>query len=348
LKLVFITCPEEAAHDITSVVLREHFAAGATVLSGAASTFWWKSGLENATEAVIILRTEEHMLKELLDQIRVLHPYEVPEILVLDAVSLNPAYTQWIKDELPQHQAAHPKNADTATQTAQTRTVKMETVTDLLKTASAHPLKIIVLGAPGAGARSVAYRIARRLMWPTFSPVEKLVSENGFSGNADKGDLLPDDRIQPVATSGLQKVKNGGVVVGFPRNQAQVKMLAAVWEHPDIVFILNLNRDEAIKRLRMRLSCACGRTYGPALPPSRAGICNACGARLFHRPDDVSEEAITKRYSVWNDVTRPLLLATYVAQVHPIEASMNYDAIIKEISQALTKKLIGSPSNTEK
>jgi uncharacterized protein involved in tolerance to divalent cations/adenylate kinase family enzyme len=360
LKIVFVTCPEEEAKNIAREVVRERLAAGATVVPGASSTFWWKSGIQNELEAVIIIRTEEHLLSKLLEQIRVLHPYEVPEVLAVDAFSVNPAYSQWLKEELgsgrrppsgaqiaaaqqaaPQQAPAQQAAPRPAGQQAITsKTVRTETITDFLKVASVNPIKIVLIGPPGAGARSMGARIARKLMWTVFAPVEKLVTEAGFGGSPDSGDLISDDKILKLAEPELANVKAGGVVVGFPRTHAQADALAKVWGRPDVVFLLNLTRDQSVKRLKMRLSCNCGKTYGPGLPPRRAGICDACGNRLFHRKDDFAEEAVIKRYNVWNDVTKPLLLSTYVSEVYPIEASANYDTVLKEISKALTNKLV--------
>jgi len=360
LKIVFVTCPEEEAKNIVREIIREHLAAGATILPGASSTFWWKSGIQNEHESVIIIRTEEHLLSRLLEQIRLLHPYEVPEVLAVDAMSVNPAYSQWLKEELggtrkppsgaqvsaPQQpapqsatpQQAAPRPAPQAPVTS--KTVRTETVTDFLKVASVNPIKIVLVGPPGAGARSTGARIARRLMWPVYVPVEKLVAETGFTGSPDSGDLIPDDKILKLAEPELAAVKNGGVVVGFPRTSAQAEALAKVWGRPDVVFLLNLTRDQSVKRLKMRLSCNCGKTYGPGLPPHRAGICDACGNRLFHRKDDFAEEAVIKRYNIWNDVTKPMLLSKYVSEIYPVEASGSYDTVLKEISKALTNKLV--------
>ncbi|MBN1809091.1 MAG: divalent cation tolerance protein CutA [Planctomycetes bacterium] len=341
MKLVFITCPEVEARDIAHAVVREHLAAAATLLPGGLSSFWWKGRFETVTEAVIIVRTEEHMLKNLLAQVRVLHPYEIPELQVVDAESLNPAYTKWLAEELPHEQkkpaapAGHTKNQTTIMPAS----VRNE-LAELMKSASSHPLKVIIIGAPGAGSRSVAFRIARRLMWPVFSPAEELITSANFDDAGIKGELLPDKAVLKTAKAGLEKLQKGGVCVGFPRTPAQIEFLAGVWERPDMVLMLNLNRDQSVERLRVRLSCVCGRTYGPALPPQRAGICNACGARLFHRVDDMEEEAMIRRFTIWNEETRPLLLNTYIREIHPIDGARDYNSVLKEVSQALTKKLM--------
>lgn len=343
MKMVFVTCPEEEARGIQRALLNQHLAAGVTMLPGGQSSFWWKSGIENAQESVLIIRTEERLLSKVMELIRGIHPYEVPEVIALDAVSLNPAYTKWLSDELSgAGRAGRERPAGTATSArpvTETQTVRIE-LSDVLKAASSHPLKVILVGAPGAGARSAGYRIARRLMWPVFSPVEKLATEIGLGAAADAGDLVPDEKILKLAAGELQRLKGGGVLVGFPRTQAQADALGKVWERPDVVFILNLNRDQAMKRLKMRLSCSCGRTYSPSLPPHRAGLCDGCGARLFHRKDDTADDAIVKRYLVWTNTTRPMLLSTYVSEVYPVDASQTYENVLKEISQGLSKKMM--------
>lgn len=340
MQLLFVTIPEASAQEVVKAVLDERLAAGVSILPHVTSRYWWKGRIEEASEAILLLRTSGQLVMKLVERIRQLHPYKVPEIQLIEVSTKNPDYLKWLQ-EVTQLTGEAP--LEIPVEVAQ-KTRRIETVVDVLKMAAETPLKVVVVGAPGAGSRTLGYRIAHRLRWKYYSPIEQHLRAGGsdrqIADYLDAGQLIPDEVILRDAEPALQRLAGGGVVAGFPMTRPQAELLKKVWGSPTVVFMLNISPEEVQKRLAARLSCLCGRTYGPALAPHKAGVCDTCGQSLFRRKDDQSAAAVRERFRIWTNVTKPAVLTSFAHALHPLEAGKGYEHVMKEASTGLMKMLM--------
>lgn len=100
VRVVLMTAPDtETAERLGRALVEEHLAACATVVPDVSSTYWWGGRVERAGEALVILKTTEGRVNDLRDRALGLHPYEVPELLVLQVVDGNDAYLDWVRRE---------------------------------------------------------------------------------------------------------------------------------------------------------------------------------------------------------------------------------------------------------
>jgi len=101
----YVTAPSrEQALAIGRTIVQERLAACANVLDGVASVYWWQGTLEEASEAVLILKTRVELIERLTARIKDLHPYECPCVVALPIAAGNRDYIDWIAAET----AAHP------------------------------------------------------------------------------------------------------------------------------------------------------------------------------------------------------------------------------------------------
>jgi len=99
--LVLTTFPDaNVARLLGRQLVEEKLAACCSILPGVESIFWWQGKLESANEVQAILKTDESTVDLLMTRLDALHPYEVPEILVLRPDRVSPAYAQWVKDSV--------------------------------------------------------------------------------------------------------------------------------------------------------------------------------------------------------------------------------------------------------
>jgi adenylate kinase len=183
-------------------------------------------------------------------------------------------------------------------------------------------MKLILLGAPGAGKGTIAQALSKRLGIPTIStgdifrqniagktPLGKLAKEY-----MDKGELVPDDVVTRIVESRLVQpdCMNGFILDGFPRTIVQAKAFDGMMkEHNErITAVIDIQLEEAIivKRLANRRVCEkCGFTYNIQMHmPSKDNICDACGGKVSKREDD-NEETVKNRLAVYHEKTKPLI-----------------------------------------
>ena len=183
-------------------------------------------------------------------------------------------------------------------------------------------MKIIMLGAPGAGKGSQASRIAKEYQLPHISTGDifraNLKEETELGKRAksfmDKGELVPDDITIAMLLDRIHKedCKNGYILDGFPRTipqaEALKEALAKKDEKIDLALDVEASDELIIKRLDGRRTCpACGAIYHiVTLPPKTEGICDRCGADLIQRKDD-NEETVKNRLKIYHEVTEPLI-----------------------------------------
>ena len=183
-------------------------------------------------------------------------------------------------------------------------------------------MKIIMLGAPGAGKGTQAKKIAEKYGIPHISTGDifraniKNQTELGMKAKAfmDQGALVPDELTLELIMDRFTNddCKNGYVLDGFPRTIPQAEALTkALADKQDAVdYAINVDvPDEAIvTRMSGRRAClACGGTYHIKFNPTKAeGICDACGGELVLRNDD-KPETVQKRLDVYHEQTQPLI-----------------------------------------
>ncbi len=183
-------------------------------------------------------------------------------------------------------------------------------------------MKIVMLGAPGAGKGTQAERIAAEYGVPHISTGDifranlKNGTELGKKAKEfmDKGALVPDALTLELIMDRFKNddCKNGYVLDGFPRTIPQAEALTkALNDNKDrLDFAINVEvpDENIIKRMSGRRACLnCGMTYHiETLKPKKEGICDKCGSELVVRNDD-KPETVKNRLKVYHDQTQPLI-----------------------------------------
>lgn len=183
-------------------------------------------------------------------------------------------------------------------------------------------MKIIMLGAPGAGKGTQAKMIADKYNVPHISTGDifraniKNGTELGKEAKTymDKGLLVPDELTVKILLDRVaqEDCKNGYVLDGFPRTipQAEVldKALTELGDKIDFAIDVDVPDANIIRRMSGRRAClACGATYHiEHVPPKAEGICDRCGEALVLRDDD-KEETVKNRLNVYHEQTQPLI-----------------------------------------
>ena len=183
-------------------------------------------------------------------------------------------------------------------------------------------MKIIMLGAPGAGKGTQAKMLAEKYGIPHVSTGDifraniKDQTELGMEAKKymDQGLLVPDELTVKILLDRVSKddCKNGYVLDGFPRTipQAEVldKAVSDLNENIDFAINVDVKDENIIKRMSGRRACLkCGATYHiEHIPPKQEGICDKCGSELVLRDDD-KPETVKKRLDVYHEQTQPLI-----------------------------------------
>lgn len=183
-------------------------------------------------------------------------------------------------------------------------------------------MKIIMLGAPGAGKGTQAKMIAEKYSVPHISTGDifraniKNGTQLGMEAKKymDQGLLVPDELTVKILLDRVAKddCKNGYVLDGFPRTipQAEVldKALAEIDDKIDFAINVDVPDENIIRRMGGRRACLnCGATYHiEHIPPKQEGICDACGKELVLRDDD-KPETVKNRLDVYHQQTQPLI-----------------------------------------
>ncbi|MEG0911898.1 MAG: adenylate kinase [Ruthenibacterium sp.] len=179
-------------------------------------------------------------------------------------------------------------------------------------------MKLILLGAPGAGKGTQAEIICEKLEIPAISTgnilraAMKQETEMGVKAKKfiDAGALVPDDVIIGIIRERLTEddCKNGFILDGVPRTVAQAEALEELGVDIDKVVEIAVPDDIIVKRLSGRRVCsACGATYHTQYKPSaQPEMCDRCGGPLIVRKDD-EPATIIERLSVYHELTEPLV-----------------------------------------
>ena len=178
-------------------------------------------------------------------------------------------------------------------------------------------MKLILLGAPGAGKGTYAEMLKSKLGVPTISTgnILRAAVKNGTpiglqaKEYIDHGRLVPDDVIIGIIGERLQEADcaNGYILDGVPRTIAQAEALEAAGIRFDAVVAIEISDEKIVKRMGGRRVCeVCGSSYHIVnIPPKVEGVCDACGGKLVQRKDD-EPETVKKRLVVYHTETEPL------------------------------------------
>lgn len=183
-------------------------------------------------------------------------------------------------------------------------------------------MKIIMLGAPGAGKGTQAKMIAEKYEIPHVSTGDifraniKNGTELGLEAKKymDQGLLVPDELTVKILLDRVAQddCKNGYVLDGFPRTIPQAKVLdealTKLGEKIDFAINVDVPDENIVKRMSGRRACVnCGATYHiEHIPPKVADVCDTCGNGLILRDDD-KPETVQNRLKVYHEQTQPLI-----------------------------------------
>ena len=208
-------------------------------------------------------------------------------------------------------------------------------------------MKLILLGAPGAGKGTQADILCKELDIPTISTGNilraaiKNGTPTGMKAKAfmDEGKLVPDDVIIGIITERVaeEDCKNGYILDGVPRTIAQAEALEKAGIVFDDVVSIEISDEVIMERMSGRRVCEhCGASYHlVAVPPKREGICDKCGGKLVQRKDD-APETVKARLEVYHKETEPL--KAFYAQRGLLKSVENQPSVA-ETSQAILHAL---------
>lgn len=212
-------------------------------------------------------------------------------------------------------------------------------------------MRIVMLGAPGAGKGTQAKKIAEKYKIPHISTGDifraniKNETELGKKAKSymDQGMLVPDELTISLVMDRFQEpdAENGYVLDGFPRTIPQAESLDAALKKSgsQIDFAVNVDvPDESIiQRMSGRRACVkCGATYHlQYAAPKEDGICDSCGESLILRDDD-KPETVEKRLKVYHEQTQPLI--DYYAQkkvLKEVDGTQGLEDVFRQIQEIL-------------
>ena len=178
-------------------------------------------------------------------------------------------------------------------------------------------MKIIFLGAPGAGKGTQAEVISEKFNIPTISTgniIREALrngTEMGLKAKAftEAGKLVPDDVVIGIIKERLAKddCADGFILDGFPRTIPQAEALETMGISIDKVVSIEVPDESIMERMTGRRVCGkCGASYHLMFKkPAKEGICDSCGSELVQRKDD-APETVADRLKVYHDQTEPL------------------------------------------
>ena len=208
-------------------------------------------------------------------------------------------------------------------------------------------MKLILLGAPGAGKGTQAEKLSRKLNIPSISTGNilreaiKNGTETGLKAKSfmDAGKLVPDDVIIGIVRERVAEAdcKNGFILDGVPRTVPQAQALEDAGVHFDKVVSIEI--EDAVIEARMterRVCGSCGASYHlTAHPPKQEGVCDLCGKELIIRKDD-EPETVKNRLKVFHAQTEPLKdFYSALGVLKLVEGNQPIDSATQEILKVL-------------
>lgn len=208
-------------------------------------------------------------------------------------------------------------------------------------------MKLILLGAPGAGKGTQAEILCNALSIPTISTgnILRAAIKNGTptglkaKSYMDAGQLVPDEVIIGIITERLAEADCAGgyILDGVPRTIAQAEAMEKAGIHFDSVVSIEISDEAIMERMSGRRVCeSCGASYHlVAVPPKQAGVCDKCGSALVQRKDD-EPETVRSRLAVYHKETEPL--KAFYAERGLLKTVENQKTV-EETSQAILRVL---------
>ena len=212
-------------------------------------------------------------------------------------------------------------------------------------------MKIIMLGAPGAGKGTQAKKIADLCKIPHISTGDifraniKQGTELGKKTKSymDAGELVPDELVCDLVVDRIQQddCTEGFILDGFPRTipqaEALTEALNAIEQKMEYALNIDVPDENIIHRMAGRRACVgCGATYHLEFAPTKVeGICDVCGEKLILRDDD-KPETVTNRLNVYHAQTKPLI--DYYDKkgiVYTIDGTQSMDKVFSDIRKIL-------------
>ena len=208
-------------------------------------------------------------------------------------------------------------------------------------------MKLILLGAPGAGKGTQAEVLCKKLGIPSISTGNILRAAikdgtpTGLKAKSyiDSGALVPDEVIIGIVDERLAQddCKNGYILDGVPRTIAQAEALEKAGITFDAVVSIEISEEEILRRMSGRRVCgACGASYNVEfVPPRVEGICDSCGGKLIQRKDD-TPETVRERLKVYHTETEPLV-GFYASRglLRPVRSADTKEATTRAILDVL-------------
>lgn len=212
-------------------------------------------------------------------------------------------------------------------------------------------MKIIMLGAPGAGKGTQAKKIADLCKVPHISTGDifraniKQGTELGKKAKTymDAGELVPDELVCDLVVDRIQQddCTEGFILDGFPRTIPQAEALTnalnAIEQKMEYALNIDVPDENIIHRMAGRRACVgCGATYHVEFnPPKVQDVCDVCGEALILRDDD-KPETVMNRLNVYHEQTKPLI-DYYEKQgiVHTIDGTQTMDQVFSDIRKIL-------------
>ena len=212
-------------------------------------------------------------------------------------------------------------------------------------------MKIIMLGAPGAGKGTQAKKIAAKYEIPHISTGDifraniKNGTELGKKAKTymDQGLLVPDELVVDLVVDRVNQedCKNGYVLDGFPRTIPQAEALTDALEKlgqkMDYAIDVDVPDENIVRRMGGRRACVgCGATYHIEYAPTKKeGICDKCGGELILRDDD-KPETVQKRLDVYHEQTQPLIeYYTKAGILRTVDGTVDIDDVFQAIVDIL-------------
>lgn len=203
-------------------------------------------------------------------------------------------------------------------------------------------MKLILLGAPGAGKGSQATKISKEYGIAHISTGDALranIKEGTELGKfaksyIDKGQLVPDEVVVGIVADriGKEDCRNGFLLDGFPRTVAQAEALEKLTDI-DIVINIDVDFDVITGRISGRRMCECGESYH--ISTYKSDVCAKCGKKLYQRADD-NEETVKNRLDVYARQTAPLIdfYATRNKLV-TVDGNKSIDEVFEDVKKVL-------------
>ena len=212
-------------------------------------------------------------------------------------------------------------------------------------------MKIIMLGAPGAGKGTQARMIAEKCGIPHISTgdIFRANIKNGTELGAkakeymDKGLLVPDELVCDLVVDRIQQAdcEKGYILDGFPRTIPQAEALEAalnaIEQKLDYAIDIDVPDENIINRMSGRRACVgCGATYHVVFNPTKVeGKCDVCGESLILRDDD-KPETVKKRLDVYHTQTQPLIDFYSARKVLvEVDGTQSMDKVFEDIMKIL-------------